>query len=150
MSDSVRPHRWQPTRLPHPWDSPGKNTGVGCHFLLQCMQVKSESEVAQSCPTPSDPMDCRPPGSSVHGIFQATVLEWGAIAFSTCLSIVQHKKSVCKVISFSEIFIRKVFSPRIAHYFRHVYNLPIHCTPKICSLNLLRVISKKNNIVTHI
>ena len=58
MSDSVRPHRRQPTRLPHPWDSPGKNTGVGCHFLLQCMKVKSESEVAQSCPTLSDPMDC--------------------------------------------------------------------------------------------
>ena len=61
---------------------PGKNTGVGCHFLLQCMKVKSESEVAQSCPTPSDPMDCSPPGSSIHGIFQARVLEWGAIAFS--------------------------------------------------------------------
>ena len=58
MSNSVRPHRRQPTRLPHPWDSPGKNTGVGCHFLLQCMKVKSESEVAQSCPTLSDPMDC--------------------------------------------------------------------------------------------
>ena len=130
MSDSVRPRRWQPTRLPHPWDSPGKNTGVGCHFLLQCMKVKGESEViqscptlsdpmdcsppgpsrpwdfpgkrtgvgchcllqcmkvksksevTQSCPTLSDPMDCSPPGSSVHGIFQARVLEWGAIAFS--------------------------------------------------------------------
>ena len=82
MSDSVRPHRRQPTRLPRPWDSPGKNTGVGCHFLLQCMKVKSESEVAQSCPTPSDPMDCSLPGSSVHGIFQARVLEWVAIAFS--------------------------------------------------------------------
>ena len=82
MSDSVRPQRWQPTRLPHPWDSPGKNTGVGCHFLLQCMKVKSESEVAQSCPTLSDPMDCSLQGSSVHGIFQARVLEWGAIAFS--------------------------------------------------------------------
>ena len=79
MADSVRPHRWQPTRLPHPWDSPGKNTGVGCHFLLQCMKVKSESEVAQSCPTLRDPMDGSPPGSSVHGIFQARVLEWGAI-----------------------------------------------------------------------
>ena len=113
--------RWQPTRFPHPWDSPGKNTGVGCHFLLQCMKVKSlsrvrllatpwtaahqappsirfsrqeywsglpfpspmhESEVAQSYPTLLDPMDCSPPGSSVHGIFQARVLEWGAIAFS--------------------------------------------------------------------
>ena len=82
MSDSVRPHRQQPTRLPRPWDSPGKNTGVGCHFLLQCMKVKSESEVAQSCPTLSNPMDYRLPGSSIHGIFQAKVLEWVAIAFS--------------------------------------------------------------------
>ena len=79
------PIDWQPTRLPHPWDSPGKNTGVGCHFLLQCMKVKSESEVAQSCLTPSDSMDCSPPGPSVHGIFQARVLEWGAIAFSSFL-----------------------------------------------------------------
>ena len=82
MSDSVRPHRRQPTRLPHPWDSPGKSTGVGCHFLLQCMKVKRESEVAQSCPTLSDPRDCSLPGSSIHGIFQTRVLEWGAIAFS--------------------------------------------------------------------
>ena len=65
-----------------PWDSPGRNTGVGCHFLLQCMKVKSQSEVAQTCPSPSDPMDCSLPGCSVHGIFQARVLEWGAIAFS--------------------------------------------------------------------
>ena len=157
MSNSLQPHRWQPTRLPHPWDSPGKNTGVGCHFLLQCVksesevaqsyltlsdpmdcslpgsylllllllshfsrvrlcatpemaahqappslglsrqehwsglsfpspmhesESESENEVAQSCPTPSDPMDCSLPGSSIHGIFQARVLEWGAIAFS--------------------------------------------------------------------
>ena len=82
MSDSVQPHRWQPTRLHRPWDSPGKNTGVGCHFLLQCMKVKSQSEVTQSCPTLSDPMDCSLPGSSIHGIFQARVLELGAIAFS--------------------------------------------------------------------
>ena len=75
----------QPTRLPHPWDSPGKNTGVGCHFLLQCVKAKSEREVTQSCPTLCDPMDCSPPGSSVHGIFQARVLEWGAIAFSYLL-----------------------------------------------------------------
>ena len=80
MSDSVRPHRQKPTRLPRHWDSPGKNTGVGCHFLLQCMKVRSESEIAQ-CPTLSDPMDFSPPGSSIHGIFQARVLEWGAIAF---------------------------------------------------------------------
>ena len=82
MSDSVRPHRRQPTRLPRPWDSPGENTGVGCHFLLQCMKVKSESEVAQSCLTLLNPMDCSLPGFSVHGIFQARVLEWVAIAFS--------------------------------------------------------------------
>ena len=82
VSDSVQPHRWQPNRLPHPWDSPGKNTGVGCHFLFQFMKVKSESEVAQSCPTVCDHMDWNLPGCSVHGIFQARVLEWGAIAFS--------------------------------------------------------------------
>ena len=83
VSYSVRPHRRQPTRLPHPWDSLGRNTRVGCHFLLQCIKVKSQSEVAQSCPTLSNLMDCNLPGSSVHGIFQARVLEWGAIAFST-------------------------------------------------------------------
>ena len=79
----VQPHGLQPTRLLRPWDSPGKNTGVGCHFLLQCMKVESESEVTQSCLTLSDPMDWSLPGSSIHGIFQATVLEWGAIAFSS-------------------------------------------------------------------
>ena len=88
----MRPHRRQPTRLPRPWDSPGKNTGVGCHFLLQCMKVKSESEVTQSCLTLRDPMDCRPPGSSVHGTFQARVLEWGAIAFSP----LHHRGLECK------------------------------------------------------
>ena len=82
MSDSVRPHRRQPTRLCRPWDSPVKNTGVGCHFLLHCRRVKSESEVAQSYLTLHNPMDCSLPGSSVHGIFQARVLEWVAIAFS--------------------------------------------------------------------
>ena len=75
MSNSVRLHRWQPTRLPRPWDSPGKNSGVGCRFLLQCIKEKSKSEVAQLCPTLSDPMDCSLPGSSVHGIFQARVME---------------------------------------------------------------------------
>ena len=75
MSDSVRPQRWQPTRLPRPWDSPGKNTGVGCHFLLQYMKVKSEREATQLCPTLCDPMDCSSPGSSAHGIFQARVLK---------------------------------------------------------------------------
>ena len=87
MSDSVRLHRQQPTRLPRPWDSPGKNTGVACHFLLQRMKVKSESEVAQSYLTLHDPMDCSLLGSSVHGISQARVLEWGAIAFSVILQV---------------------------------------------------------------
>ena len=82
MSDSVQPYRRQPIRLPRPLDSPGKNTEMGCHFLLQCMKVKSESEVIQSYPTLSDPMDCSRPGPSIHGSFQARVLEWGAIAFS--------------------------------------------------------------------
>ena len=95
MSNSVQPHRWQPTRLPHPWDSPGKNIGVGCHFLLQCMKVKSESEVAQSCLTLSDLVNCSLPGSSVHGIFQARVLEWGAIAFSEIASYPNFKNLTC-------------------------------------------------------
>ena len=95
MSDSVRPQRWQPTRLPRPWDSPGKNAGVGCHFLLQSMRVKSESEVAQSRPILSDPMDCSLPGSSVYGIFQARILEWGAIPFSALLAIPAKSLQSC-------------------------------------------------------
>ena len=102
MSDSVRPHRRQPTRLPRPWDSPGKNTGVGCHFLLQCMKVESESEVAQSCQTPSDPMDCSLPGSSIHGIFQARVLEWGAIAR---LSKISLKNCIWQMIFYIDFFL---------------------------------------------
>ena len=90
VSDSVWPHRRQPTTLPCPWDSPGKNTAVGCHLLLQCMKVKSESEVTQSRLTLSDPMDCSLPGSSIHGIFQARVLEWVAIAFSLQLFLVPY------------------------------------------------------------
>ena len=103
MSNSVWPHRQQPTRLPRPWDSPGKNTGVHCHFLLQCMKVKSESEAAQLCRTLSDPMDCSPPDSSVHGIFQARVLEWGAIAFSniriTILFLLYNKSITLQYLS---------------------------------------------------
>ena len=116
MSDSVWSHRWQPTRLPCPWDSPSKNTGVGCHFLLQCMRVKSESEVTQLCPTLHDPLDCSLPGSSVYGIFQARVLEWGAIALSISLtSFSQHywdeflsksylQLQVCCVLSHSVMY----------------------------------------------
>ena len=118
MSNSVRPQRRQPTRLPRPWDSPGKNTGVGCHFLFQCMKVKSESEVAQSCSTLSDPMDCSLPGSSVHGIFQARVLEWGAIAFSTsphiyiikplkCLNILILLTTSKRILDNEKLFSRK-------------------------------------------
>ena len=76
-------------QVPHPWDSPGKNTGVGCHFLLQCMKVKSEGEVTQSCLSVSDPMDCSPPDSFIYGIFQARVQEWGAIAFSSIYASIQ-------------------------------------------------------------
>ena len=106
MSDSVWPHRRQPTRLPHEWDSPGKNTGVGCHFLLQCIKVKRESEVAQSCLTLCNPMDCHPPGSSIHGIFQARVLEWGAIAFSAPIGFIsshQALQGICLPSLLSEI-----------------------------------------------
>ena len=98
----MQPYRQQPTRLLCPWDSPGKNTGVGCHFLSQCMKVKSESEVAQSCPTLSDPMDCSLPGSSIHGIFQARVLKWVAIAFSKnshCIYIIYGKVCVFMLLS---------------------------------------------------
>ena len=101
VSDSVWPHRRQPTRMPHPWGSPGKNTGVGCHFLLQCMKVKSESEVAQSCQTLSDPMNCSLSGSSIHGIFQARVLEWGAIAFSGNLQQLWIICSVAEELSYT-------------------------------------------------
>ena len=86
------------TMLPHPWDSPGKNTGVGCHFLLQCMIVKSESEVAQSCPTPSDPMDCSLPGSSIHGIFKAKY--WSGVPMDPyCLKIVEREKAIAQALS---------------------------------------------------
>ena len=123
MSNSVRPHRQQPTRLPRPWDSPGKNTGVGFHFLLQCMKVKSESEVAQSCPTLCDPMDCHLPGSSVHGIFQARVLEWGAIALSNAniriLNIVPESSQT------NLIFLKTFFSLCFTLWFP-LLCLPVH------------------------
>ena len=108
MSDSMWPHRRQPTRLPYPWDSPGKNTGVGCHFLLQCMKVKSESEVTQLCPTLSEPMDCSLPGFSIHGIFQARVLEWGAIVFSATdyINILRsHREFSLYVLSHVQLFV---------------------------------------------
>ena len=115
MSDSVRPHRQQPTRLPCPWDSPGKNTGVGCHFLLQCMKVKSESQVARSCLSLCDSMDCSLPGFSVHGIFQARVLEWGAIAFS---ERILEKVNICIMIKASTTIVTLFYN-----CFCSLYNL---------------------------
>ena len=112
MSDSVRPHRRQSTRLLCPWDSSGKKTGVGCHFLLQCMKVKSESEVAQSCLTLRDPMDCSPSGSSVHGICQARVLEWDGIAFSHTNGY-EHTKKCSKASVIMEILINTT----VRHHF---------------------------------
>ena len=91
-----------PNRLLCPWDSPGKNTGVDFHFFLQCMKMKNETEVTQSCPTLSDPMDCSLPGSSVHGILQARLLEWVAIAFSECLGYCASKEHYL----FSKIYTR--------------------------------------------
>src|SRR5574340_708862 len=122
VSDSLRPHGLQPTRLLRPWDFPGKNTGVGCHFLLQCMKVKGESEVAQSCPTLSDPMDCSLPGSSVRGIFQARVLEWGAIAFSDLLMLLLPNYCLHSLLS-SEYSAsdRSLFLPN--HHSTHIHTL---------------------------
>ena len=126
MSDSVQPQRRQPIRLPCPWDSPCKNTGVGCHFLLQCMKVKSESEVAQSCPTPSHPMDCSPPGSSVHGIFQARVLEWVAIAFSGSLMVTIPKSSFQVRIY---LIYQQYLLLLVTLSFKHLFHLiPRHCS----------------------
>ena len=126
MSDSVRPHRRQPTSLPHPWDSPGKDTGVGCHFLLQCMKVKSEREVAQSCLTLRDPMDCSPPGSSICGIFQATVLEWGATAFSNIYIIYIFFKFEKLVLFILEFWIHTIsFQVNSGIEIRNNYD-PIH------------------------
>ena len=126
MSNSVRPHRRQPTRLCRSWDSPGKNTGVGCHFLLQCRKVKSESEVAQSCPALSDPMDCSPPCSSIHGIFQARVLGWDAFAFSIKSCIVLYKSFLANFfppslsdypLKYSKMNSRNCFFPISTHVF---------------------------------
>src|SRR5574341_2275885 len=102
MSNSVRPHRQQPIRLPCPWDSPGKNTGMGCHFLLHRMKVKRESEVAQSCPTHSNPMDCSLPGSSIHGIFQARVLERGCHCLLQIYTLTTMKTSNAVTVHPSE------------------------------------------------
>ena len=144
-------------RIPHPWDSPGKNTGVGCHFLLQCMKVESESEVAQLYPTLSDPMDCSLPGSSIHEILQARVLEWGAIAFSDCSFIeiqfiyhIIHPLKVYNPVVFSILTDKwnhfhsqfqnnLIISKRNSLYFNHNSTVPQSNRPKqelICFLYL--------------
>ena len=117
---TVRPHRWQPTRLPRPWDSARKNTGVGCHFLLQWVKVKSESEVAQLCPTLLDPMDCSPPGSSVHGILQARALEWAYSHLSSPTSNRLHLRFKMNYTSFCSTSTFKSFNNYwgIQHCFR--------------------------------
>jgi len=116
VSDSVRPHRWQPTRLPRRWDSPGKNTGVGCHLLLQCMKLKREREVAQLWPTLCDPMDCSLPGSSVHGIFQARVPEWGVIAFSRVTGLESSKiQPEQEQLGFWQNINQNLFSEAVRH-----------------------------------
>ena len=134
----MRPHRRQPTRLRCPWDSPGKNTGVGCHFLLQRMKVKSESEVAQSCPTRRDPMNCSPPGSSIRGIFQARVLEWetthGLVYFTNAES------QRCRDISTQGITKGSKGEPRISWVFAWkksevAQSCPTLYDPMDCSLS---------------
>ena len=114
----MQPHRRQPTRLPNPWDSPGKNTGVGCHFLLQCMKVKSESEVAQSCPTLSDPMDCSPPGSSIS--YSAKLLQSPSLN-SLSHTANSHQLSILQMV----MYVSMLLCPYIPHFpsspLPHVY-----------------------------
>ena len=124
----LRPHRWQPTRLPRPWDSPGKNTGVGCQLLLQRMKVKSQSEVAQLRPTLSNPTDWSLPGSSVHGIFQTRVLEWGAIAFSMIYCNNQFKKYR---VSFLRLA-KGAFSVPLLMSMSEAFSVPFYTLIKFC------------------
>ena len=140
MPNSVRPQRWQPSRLPHPWDSPGKNTGVGCHFHLQCMKVKRESEVSQSCPTLCDPMDCSLPGSSIHGIFQARVLEWGAIAFSDVAIQLINNVVLASDVQQSDSFIYIHIYIVFFSIYHRILNSFLCYTVRPCSLFILYII----------
>ena len=117
-----------PPGFPLPWDSPGKNTGVGCHFLLECMKVKSESEVVQSCLTLSNPMDCSLPGSCVHGIFQARVLEWGAIAFSVILTF-QNTATPPDIFYLNTKKDNERKEKNKSHRVTNAVRKPIQCTP---------------------
>ena len=160
MSDSVWPHRQQPIRLHHPWDSPGKNPGAGCYFFLQCMKVKSESEVAQSGLTLSD-LTLSPPGSSVHGIFQARVLEWGAIAFSDAHMLKKKNKLSpfqipCPVLLLPNKILRLVFTLHLQALSSYSLNpIPINSAtlPKPClakSLTLPHCQSKRSLLHPHL
>ena len=132
MSDSVRPHRWQPPRLPCPWDSPGKNTAVGCHFLLQCTKMQTESEVTQSCPTLCNPMDCSPPGSSAHGIFQVRALEWGAMTRYI------HSYIHCSIICNSQ-GLKTPKCPSMDEWIKKMWNTHIHSYPVELLLSYKRI-----------
>ena len=135
----MQPHRQQPTRLPRPRDSPGKNTGVGCHFLLQCMKVKSESELAQSCPTLSDPMDCSPPGSSVHGIFQTRILEWGQLSFYIIFSWDTHSTFNIKYASTTRVATRylTLSLSEILYLSKCIFNTCLNLIHIFCSVSHL-------------
>ena len=124
----MRPHRRQPTRLPRPWDSPGTNTGVGCHFLLQCIKVKSESEVAQSCPTLSNPMDCSLPGSSVHGIFQARVLERVPLPSNTHARMCAHTHTHARTCTHTHTHTHTVYHLLLVSYLRTASFFSFHLT----------------------
>ena len=136
MSDSVRPHRRQPTRLPHPWDSPGKNTGVGCHFLLQCMKVKSESQVAQSCLTLCNPMDCSPAGSSVHGIFPGKNTGVGCHFLLQCMEVKSENEVAqsCPTLhdpmdcSLPGSSVHGIFQARILEWGAIAFSVLLYCT----------------------
>ena len=131
-----------PPGSPRPWGSPGKNTGVGCNFLLQCMKVKSESEVDRSCPTLIDPMDCSLPGSSLHGIFQAKVLEWVANSFSRGSSWLRDQTRVFRIVGgcFTVWDTREVIQWRLGHFL----NLLIkHC---LLNLGLSKIILNSKKI----
>ena len=135
MSDSVRPHRWLPTRLPHPLGFSRQEHWSGCHFLLQCMKVKSESEVAQSCLTLSDPMGCSPPGSSVHGIFQARVLEWVAIAFSIYILLSRNYSLSVSLTNNLEPPNQSFSFPTFWLYSLLAVRQPYHVTPLLRTLS---------------
>ena len=145
----MRPHRRQPTRLPRPWDSPGKNTGVGCHFLLQCMKVKGESEGAQSCLTVSDPTDCSLPGSSIHGIFQAKVLEWGAIAFSLVEATMRERPSwkksilICNYMDICLAVLKSSFPKKLFNS-QKSFNYD-----NLTYQNVTKALNCKNNVLRH-